>query len=161
MKTAIFEKNNVLEPIIKKWRSRKRFKNLLQAFLENRKHTIIAEHDYYRILQAMKQEKKQNSKSTYVRRIRILLKYADVRAYRRVPNDVITMNTDFSIRTWKGKIINLKLVYPDEVDKSKRHTSVFSLLGVSLLGRRKGDAIRKNFVIHEIGYQPEARNDFI
>jgi regulator of nucleoside diphosphate kinase len=70
------------------------------------------------------------------------LESAEIRPAARVPRDVIRMNScvrllDFDTRQ-KGLYT---LVFPEEANISRGFISVLAPLGISLLGRRKGDVI--------------------
>jgi transcription elongation GreA/GreB family factor len=93
-------------------------------------------------------------------KFRYMMSRAVMMPIRLIGSDVVTMNTDLLIRTAAGKRLFVRLVYPEWEDRSKNWISVFSWTGLSLLGRKKGDAIRRGLTIDKIIYQPESNNDF-
>ena len=67
---------------------------------------------------------------------------AEVRAPRRVPRDLIRMNSCVRVFDFDTRRRGLyTLAFPDEADISKGVISVLAPLGIALLGRRKGDLI--------------------
>ncbi len=67
---------------------------------------------------------------------------AEVRAPRRVPGDLIRMNSCVRVFDFDTRSRGLyTLVFPDEANISKGMISVLAPLGIALLGQRKGDVI--------------------
>ena len=67
---------------------------------------------------------------------------ADVRSLRRVPRDLIRMNSCiriFEFDTQRSR--QCTLVYPEDANVSKRLISVLAPLGIALLGQRTGDVV--------------------
>lgn len=121
----------------------------------------MSENDHLRLAKALAHQKKERRiKSALLAKFRFILKRADIHAFRQVPHDVITMNSEIDLLTRKGKIVNLKLVYPDEAVKAQGRVSIFSWIGMCLIGKKEGDRVRRNLYVHKIIYQPEANDDF-
>ncbi|MEN6384041.1 MAG: GreA/GreB family elongation factor [Phycisphaerales bacterium] len=127
-------------------------KRYLNEVFKNGK-PIVSEYDYLNILKASKNAK--SSEKKYAKIMTKILDKADIRPLKLISFDIITMNSKILFVTNKGKHIGLKLVYPEHANKSKGDISVFSRLGICLLGKKKGHKIRKNYYIHEIIYQPQ------
>ena len=67
---------------------------------------------------------------------------AEVRAPRRVPKDVIRMNSCVRVFDFDTQRRGLyTLTFPENADISKGKISVLAPLGIALLGRRKGDVV--------------------
>jgi len=136
-------------------------KSFLAQIFGDRKSFIISEYDYYRLLKVLRNEKKSGRvKQTRLAKFAKLLNRMDGWPIRLVPHDIITMNSRFVVLTKGGRKYNLQLVYPDVADKSMGWISILSWTGMCFIGKKKGDVIRNSLSIHEILYQPEARDDF-
>lgn len=132
----------------------------ISLFAAQRETVIISEIDYYRILFAAQKKDIRPFAKKYVRAVKRILKHADIRALRKVPRDIVTMNSELTVQTRSGRILHLKLVYPGEADRANRRISIFSRLGICLLGKREGEKIKNNYFIEKVVYQPEADNVF-
>lgn len=136
-------------------------KSFLARVCPERNLFMISENDYYRLLRILGHEKKKGRvKRTLLVKFRRLLKRLNVRPIRLVRHDMITMNSHALVSTGGGKIFDVHLVYPDQADRVSGRISIFSWLGMCLIGKRKGDRIRNNLTVHEILYQPESRSHF-
>lgn len=86
----------------------------------------------------------------------------------KVPVDVVTMNSVVRISFLNsGKVLQFKIVYPDEANLKENKISIFSPVATALLGYRVGDQVEwivpggaTNILIEEIIYQPEAAGHF-
>lgn len=85
---------------------------------------------------------------------------------RRVPRDVITMNSRALLRL-DDEDVEVALVYPDDADDCDGRLSVCSGIGTAILGYREGDAFdwrtpgrTCRIRIEKVLYQPEAAGDF-
>lgn len=96
------------------------------------------------------------------------LKDACVVEQRRVPRDVVTMNSLVGVRdldanekrTWT-------LAYPHDADLVARKVSVAAPVGAMILGQRVGDTVEcpaaagvRRLRIERVYYQPEAAGDY-
>lgn len=154
----------VRQPVlfVRRWQTRKaRIKRFLHRVQGERKKLLIAESDYYRLLNALRREHVRGGIHRKVSaRLRYLLNRSVQLPLRLVPEDMITMNTRFLLCSHSGKQFVLTLVYPEDADKSKGNIPVVSHLGISLLGRQIGEYISESLFVSDILYQPESRNDF-
>ncbi len=86
----------------------------------------------------------------------------------KVPVDVVTMNSVVRISfSNSGKVLQFKIVYPDEANLKENKISIFSPVAMALLGYRVGDEVEwivpggaTKILIEEIIYQPEASGHF-
>ena len=148
--------------LLRHWQARKtRTKRFLYRVLGRRKRLPIAESDYFRLIQVLRQEHVRGGVHRKLcARLRYLLGRADHLAVRLIPEDMVTMNTRFVLLSRSGKRFVLTLVYPEDADKAKGNISIISHLGMSLLGRRSGEYISKSLRVGAVVYQPESRNEF-
>ncbi len=101
-------------------------------------------------------------------RLRTLIGSAKVVAPKRVPQDVVTMNSRVRIRDlqWE-EVETLTLVYPEDSGDAPGTVSVTSPLGAALLGTRVGEEARwigargpRRVVVEAIEFQPEKEGRF-
>ena len=101
-----------------------------------------------------------------VLRLRAFLDQARKVAPRRVPPDVVTMNSRIRLRdgrrTW-----TMTLVFPEKADPEEDRISVLAPLGAAILGCRVGQPVtfrvpggaERSCDILSVLYQPEAAGD--
>ena len=85
-----------------------------------------------------------------------------------ISSDVVTMNSRILLKDiLNEREAEVTITYPQDADNRERKISVFSSIGVALLGRKVGDIVSWNtpkgigqFEILEVIYQPEAVGDF-
>lgn len=96
-------------------------------------------------------------------RLRTLFESSKVVAPKRVPSDVVTMNSKVRIRDLQwDEVETITLVYPDHAGDTPGSVSVTSPLGAALLGTRVGEEARwigargpRRVVVEAIDFQPE------
>lgn len=87
---------------------------------------------------------------------------------KKIPRDVITMNSTVSITdTESGEKMTYTLVFPQAANISENKLSILAPLGIALIGYRKGDIIEwpvpsgiRKLKVDDIIYQPEATGDY-
>ncbi len=94
-----------------------------------------------------------------------LLESADMVAPEKVPDNVVTMNSRVRLRDDRDdKEMSVSLVFPADAacdaDFQMLKVSVLTPIGLSILGRRVGDAVEGHVHVDELLYQPEAAGDF-
>ena len=85
-----------------------------------------------------------------------------------IPNDVITMNSNFKLKDFdSGEEMIYTLVFPENADIYKNKISIYAPMGIALIGYRVGDIIewpvpcgKLRIKVLEILYQPEASGDY-
>ncbi|MEO5975754.1 MAG: GreA/GreB family elongation factor [Chryseolinea sp.] len=129
---------------------------------------IITTNDYERLTRLPQ----PSSLKTQIPNIHLMLneslKEAKLIAQEKISKNVITMNSRVVLKHLDTNLtIELTLAYPKDADASKLKVSIFSYVGVALLGRQVGDETSWNtpsgngrFKILKITYQPEAVGDF-
>lgn len=134
-----------------------------------KRNIVITDYDYVRLgnlIGSIKKTKKEELSNL------TLLCEEIARAERVNPKEIepdfVTMNSLIEVVDLdNGKVMTIKLVYPNEADFRKGNISILSLLGSALLGYRVGSIIKfdaplgeKNIRIKNIIYQPEANGAF-
>ena len=85
-----------------------------------------------------------------------------------ISSDVVTMNSRILLKDiLNEREVEVTITYPQDADNRERKISVFSSIGVALLGSKVGDVASWNtptgmgqFEILEVVYQPEAVGDY-
>ena len=85
-----------------------------------------------------------------------------------IPADVVTMNSQVRISYLEShKTLELRLVYPEQVNISQNQISIFAPLATALLGCKQNDIVTLpissrtvKIKIDQIVYQPEAAGDY-
>ena len=96
------------------------------------------------------------------------LKIAEMFPQDQIPKDTITMNSKVFLKEIaSGREAEIIITYPKDADSREKKISVFSSIGVALLGKRVGEVVswevptgHNQFEISGITYQPEAAGDF-
>jgi regulator of nucleoside diphosphate kinase len=99
-----------------------------------------------------------------VNRLYTEFKVAKMVPQERIAESVITMNSRVLLKEMSnGREAEVTVTYPQDADIRERKVSVFSSIGVALLGRQVGDIVSWNiptgigqFEIVDVTYQPEA-----
>lgn len=110
----------------------------------------------------------ENNGKDHVRDLEKELEKAKVLEPKKIPGDVITMNTRVILEIGgDGEEEEYTLVYPDEADIVSNKISVMAPIGTAILGFREGDVVEwrvpegnANIKIKKILYQPEAAGDW-
>lgn len=99
-----------------------------------------------------------------------LLDAAELLPSRRLPPDIVSMNSEVEVLVdpGPGRQQRLTLCYPAEARPSQGRISVLSPVGLCLLGRAVGARLRwqagqgvgGSLLIQALPYQPEASGDF-
>lgn len=83
-----------------------------------------------------------------------------------VASDVVTMNSKAVVQL-DDEAMEVALVYPEDADDSAGKLSVFSDMGIAILGYKEGDTFAwrlrnrtRHIRIEKVLYQPEAAGDF-
>lgn len=95
--------------------------------------------------------------------LRTELDRAQVVPQRKVPKDVVTMNSTVALRDPDtDELETYTLVYPDRADIANHKLSVLAPIGTAILGYRVGDELKwrvpsgwRRFKVEQVIYQPE------
>ncbi len=87
---------------------------------------------------------------------------------REIPSDVVTMNSVVKVRFINTeKLIEFKIVYPDQANVKENRISIFSPVATALIGYKSGDEVEwivpaglTRIKIEDIIYQPEAAGEY-
>jgi regulator of nucleoside diphosphate kinase len=96
------------------------------------------------------------------------LKRAKIVSPKKVPADVITMNSTVRLKDLEsGETFDYRLVYPQDADPENGQISVLAPIGTALIGFRVDDEIhwevpagQRHLYVQEILFQPEATGDY-
>lgn len=135
-----------------------------------RKKTIyITELDMKRLEELVKfASKSDNRKKEYLRELEQELDRAKVVPSKKIPKNVITMNSKVRIKDLDSEQEKIySLVFPYSANISQNRISILAPIGTALIGYKVGDIIEwqvpggmRKLKVEEILYQPEASGDF-
>ena len=134
--------------------------------MERRK--VITTSDYERLTGLIKFSSLKTKMPEIVDRLSGEFKAAKMLPQERIISTVITMNSRILLKeVFTGREAEVTITYPQDADSSERKISVFSAIGVALLGRQAGDIVSwkvptgvGRFEVVKVIYQPEAVGDF-
>jgi regulator of nucleoside diphosphate kinase len=104
----------------------------------------------------------------YLEKLEEELDLANLVASEDVPGDVVTMNSQISVRDLdSNKEMVLRLVFPVDADYEQGRISILAPIGTALIGYRAGDTVEwrvpagvRRLKITAVLYQPEAAGDY-
>jgi regulator of nucleoside diphosphate kinase len=124
----------------------------------------ITQFDYDRLQRRLA---KKPAHDDFDKALLVELEKAEIVDPKKVPADVITMNSQVHFSDEHGDDWYYWLVFPEDADLKNRKISVLSPIGCALLGYRRGDTItlhtphgRKQLKVEEIIHQPEAESRY-
>lgn len=125
---------------------------------------IVTINDYQRIVGMIEIAAIRTKIPEAIDRLLTNLKGARMLPQENISGDIITMNSKARLtELCNGKEIEITVTYPQEADNLKNKISVFSTVGIALLGSRVGDIVSWNSPsgtrrcrIEKVTYQPEA-----
>jgi regulator of nucleoside diphosphate kinase len=124
----------------------------------------ITQFDFDRLEKLVDRLRTRGSLPAVARALEEELDRADIVDPRQVPADVVTMNSQATVRDLgTGEVEKLRLVFPGAAAPRKGAISVLAPLGLALLGTRTGDEVTwempdgpRRLRIESVTYQPEA-----
>lgn len=128
----------------------------------------ITLNDYQRITNSTEFTLLQNKSPEIADRLLKELKAARTFPPERIANNIVTMNSRVLLRELQsGREIEITLTYPQDADPREQKVSIFSPIGVALLGCKEGDITSwripsriGRFRVERVLYQPEAEGHF-
>jgi len=129
----------------------------------------ITQLDYDRLTELINGYKSRHMESPkHLEQLEEELKRAKIVAPKKIPADVITMNSTIRLKDMEsGEVFNYRLVYPQDADPENDCISVLAPIGTALIGFRVGDEIhwdvpagQRHLFVQEVLFQPEATGDF-
>lgn len=129
---------------------------------------FITTNDYQRITGLMEFAALQNKNPEIADRLKKELQYAKTFPQDKISRNIVTMNSRARLREiTSGREIEITITYPQDADPKEQKVSVFSPIGVALLGCREGDITSwrvpggiGRFKVEEVLYQPEAEGHY-
>ncbi len=124
--------------------------------------------DYERITGLIEQAAMGRKNPEMADRLMRELKAAKTFEPEKISGNIVTMNSRALLReVTSGRAIEITVTYPQDADPKQQKVSVFSPIGVALLGCREGDVTSwrvpggiGRFKVEKVLYQPEAAGDF-
>lgn len=125
---------------------------------------LITINDYQRLNGMIEFSSLKLKMPDIVNRLHDQFKAANMLPQERISNNVITMNSRVLLKELSnGREAEVTITYPQDADSREGKVSVFSPIGVALLGRQVGDVVSwkvptgtGRFEVSKIIYQPEA-----
>lgn len=108
-----------------------------------------------------KDEIRQKEKPAILKKIQAKIENAAVISQMDAPSYLVTMNSHIKVtHLSENRELIFWLAYPDEINQRKDRLSVFTDLGLEVLGRKVGDTFEigesnETFRVSGIYYQPE------
>lgn len=132
------------------------------------KTMIITVNDYQRITGLIEFAALQNKNREIADRLMKELKYAKTFPQDKISDNIVTMNSRVLLRdVASGREVEVTITYPQDADSREQKISVFSTIGVALLGCREGDITSwrvpggiGRFKVEKVLYQPEAEGHY-
>jgi len=128
----------------------------------------VTVNDYERLMGLVEMASAKIKTPEFVNRMLAQLYAARMLKQEDIDGNVVTMNSRIKLRDVVNKReTEITITYPREAEPKERRVSVFSEIGIALLGRRKTDVVSWKipggiglFEIIDITYQPEAAGDY-
>lgn len=125
---------------------------------------LITINDYQRLSGLIKFASLEKQMPDVIDRLHTKFKTAKMLPQNRILNNVVTMNSRVLLKEISNtREAEVTITYPQDADGREGKISVFSSIGIALLGRQAGDIVSwktpggtGHFEIVKIIYQPEA-----
>jgi regulator of nucleoside diphosphate kinase len=136
--------------------------------MEMKDRMFITTNDYQRLTGLIEFASLKIKMPEIVNSLSNKFKAARMLPQERISRSVITMNSRVLLKEMSnGREAEITITYPQDADTRDRKVSVFSPIGVALLGRQVGDVVSwkipnglGQFQIIKVTYQPEAVGDY-
>jgi regulator of nucleoside diphosphate kinase len=117
-------------------------RTLNEIFSIMNKKMFVTINDYQRIVGMIEIAAMRTKIPEAIERLLTNLKGAHMLPQENISGDIITMNSKARLtELCNGKEIEITVTYPQEADNLKKKISVFSTVGIALLGSRVGDIV--------------------
>jgi regulator of nucleoside diphosphate kinase len=128
----------------------------------------ITEQDYTKLTTLIHSEMLSLKMPMIANKLSTSFEQAERLAPEKIHQAIITMNSTVLLRDTKtGRETEITVAYPNEADAKLRRISIFSEIGVALLGKREKDIVSwktpmglGKFEIVKVTYQPEAAGHY-
>jgi regulator of nucleoside diphosphate kinase len=136
------------------------------------KGIVVTVNDYERLMGLIEFASLRVKAPQIVDRLQKTLSDAKMLPQTNIDRKIITMNSRVKVKDTKsGREAEITITYPDFADARERRVSVFSEIGLALLGRQEKDVVSWKvpgagryrdgvFEVITVTYQPEAAGDF-
>ena len=132
------------------------------------KRMFVTINDYQRIIGMIEIAAMRTKLPEAIDRLLTNLKGARMLPQENISGNVITMNSSALLTELSTeKEVEITVTYPQEADNLLKKISVFSPIGIDLLGSKVGDIVSwkvpsglGQFRIDKVTYQPEAVGDY-
>ncbi len=132
------------------------------------KQMLVTVNDYVRLIDQMEFTSLKMKMPRIVQQLYDALMSAKMLPPQNISKNVITMNSKVLLRDISsGREAELTITYPKDADNRERKVSVFSKIGIALLGQQTGNTVSwkvpdgiGQFEILRVTYQPEAVGDY-
>ena len=132
------------------------------------KKMFVTINDYQRIIGMIEIAAMQTKIPEAIDRLLTNLKGARMLPQENISGDIVTMNSSALLTELSSqKKVEITVTYPHEADNLLKRISVFSPIGIALLGSKVGDIVSwkvpsgiGQFRIDKVTYQPEAVGDY-
>lgn len=129
---------------------------------------VITANDYHRLIGLNEFSLPREKMPDAMARLHDAITNAEKLPQDAISRNIITMNSRILLQDVAGeRQAELTITYPQNADSRERKVSVFSSIGIALLGKQVGDVVSwktptgdGQFEIVKIIYQPEAVGDF-
>lgn len=129
-----------------------------------KKKMVITINDYQRLIGMMELASLQGKMPEIILQLYKELKRAEMFSQENISRNVITMNSCVLLKDLSSeREAELTITYPQDADNHERKISIFSSIGIALLGKQPGDVVSwktplgiGQFEILKVTYQPEA-----
>lgn len=129
---------------------------------------VITTNDHQRLMEVIELSSLKLKMPAAVKRLNEILEKAKKMPQESIGDGVITMNSRIHLRDVKsGRETEISLTYPQDADPKERRISVFSEIGLALIGRGEGDKVSwkvpggmGSFEVVRVIYQPEAAGHY-
>jgi regulator of nucleoside diphosphate kinase len=124
--------------------------------------------DYQRLLGFIELASYKSKMSGVTNQLMERLDKAKLFPQKEIAKSVVTMNSRVQLRyLTNNRSAEICITYPQDSDPRERRVSVFSEIGLALLGRKENDIVSwrvpggtGQFQIEKVIYQPEAAGDY-
>lgn len=128
----------------------------------------ITQNDYQRLMACMSMTSLKTSMPAVTDRLVQRLGKAKLLSQKDIGKTVVTMNSRVKLKDLRSsREVEITITYPQDAEPRERRVSVFSEIGVALLGRKENDVVSwkipngvGQFQVDKVLYQPEAAGDY-
>jgi regulator of nucleoside diphosphate kinase len=128
----------------------------------------VTVNDYQRLMELVGLASMRTKMPTVTGRLFECLAASNLLPPEKIGRTVITMNSRVRLKNLtNSREAEITLTYPQEADPRKARVTVFSEIGLALLGRQENDVVSwqvphgvGEFRVEKVIYQPEAAGDY-